>query len=700
KMLDGLLGRGFASKCKSLIKLTKTRIDVIRRKRNATQKFLKKDIADLLTNGLDINAFGRADGLTAELILSSCIDFVERCCDLVLKNLSVMQKESDCPEECKEPVSSLMIAAARFSDLPELRDLRQLFQERYANSLEYFVNQKFVENIASKPPTLEKKVRLLKDIAVEFSINWDSKAFEQRMAKPPPAFTQDKPKTYGPSHVSDDKSKLSTGKSAGPKGEHNLLPTERRFDLNDAQKLHKEKLGTVLKNDDHVPETRHRPFGMEHESLSAKEDTVMEKDGHGILFRERQELASHKYEAWNRKEDDHVHQTRHRPLGKEHKSLSVREDTVMEIDGHGSLFQERQEVASHKYEAWNRKEDAPPKSVRSDSSSQGKGQERRYKRENNVPKRDFHEALPHVQPNVAGPNVKSNGQGLFADDNYGGKQNDAILGIKEEEMPKLKPPYNYGVPPPYVKPNAKAKDRKHEVKDGSGSKRITKDPVAYNIAFVDNILRGVSVGSDDEDEKPAATKVNSHDHEKDRAHRDDASSNHIPKPRSSRRRHSRSRSSHNDAGNSEDTEVAIRKTRSRRKDESRRGLQLLFDDEHYKKDEEERRMDELLIHYSKKPSILDSELSRRKSRSRHAQHAGTGVGESPRHASRDDSEMVPTAVRSVSLPHEHSGPSEAPKVFARAASFQPDRSNPAKHVHPKLPDYEDLAAQFAALRGM
>ena len=44
---------------KSLIKLTKTRIDVIRRKRNATQKFLRKDVADLLSNGLDINAYGR-----------------------------------------------------------------------------------------------------------------------------------------------------------------------------------------------------------------------------------------------------------------------------------------------------------------------------------------------------------------------------------------------------------------------------------------------------------------------------------------------------------------------------------------------------------------------------------------------------------------------------------------------------------------
>lgn len=34
-----------------------------------------------------------------------------------------------------------MFAAARFSDLPELRDLRKIFQERYGNSLDCFINQ-------------------------------------------------------------------------------------------------------------------------------------------------------------------------------------------------------------------------------------------------------------------------------------------------------------------------------------------------------------------------------------------------------------------------------------------------------------------------------------------------------------------------------------------------------------------------------
>ncbi|MED6120705.1 hypothetical protein PIB30_023470 [Stylosanthes scabra] len=93
-MFDGLLGRGFSAKCKSLIKQTKNRIDVIRRKRKATEKFLKRDIADLLANLLEDNAYNRAEGLIAELTMSSCYDFIEQSCDFVLKHLSVLQKLS------------------------------------------------------------------------------------------------------------------------------------------------------------------------------------------------------------------------------------------------------------------------------------------------------------------------------------------------------------------------------------------------------------------------------------------------------------------------------------------------------------------------------------------------------------------------------------------------------------------------------
>ncbi|KAK7293138.1 hypothetical protein RJT34_15999 [Clitoria ternatea] len=44
------------------------------------------------------------------------------------------------------------------------------------------------------------------------------------------------------------------------------------------------------------------------------------------------------------------------------------------------------------------------------------------------------------------------------------------------------------------------------------------------------------------------------------------------------------------------------------------------------------------------------------------------------------------------LPHEQHRQDEVKKVFARAATLKPAESSP-KHVHPKLPDHDDLAAR-------
>ncbi|KAK9281429.1 hypothetical protein L1049_004331 [Liquidambar formosana] len=185
-MFDGLLGRKFYTKCKSWIKPTKVRIEVIKKKRNAMQKYLRNDIADLLRNGLDINAYGRAEGLLIELNRSSCYELIEQFCGCISNHLSVMDKQSECPEECREAVASLMYAAARFADLPELRDLRNIFTQRYGNSMEAFVNKEFVEKLKSRPPTKEMKLQLMQEIAQESSIEWDSKALEQKLFNPPP----------------------------------------------------------------------------------------------------------------------------------------------------------------------------------------------------------------------------------------------------------------------------------------------------------------------------------------------------------------------------------------------------------------------------------------------------------------------------------------------------------------------------------
>ncbi|KAL2928762.1 IST1-like protein [Bienertia sinuspersici] len=180
-MLDGLFRSNFRTKCKSLLNRTKTRLEVIKKRRNAMQKFLKKDIAELLKSNLETNAYGRAEGLYMEMNMSSCYEYIEQCCNYITENLKEMHKQSECPEQCRGPVSSLNYAAARFADLPELRDLRNLFNDKYGNALEPFANKEFTERLKSRPPTTQMKLQLMQEIAQEYSVTWDPLHLEKQL---------------------------------------------------------------------------------------------------------------------------------------------------------------------------------------------------------------------------------------------------------------------------------------------------------------------------------------------------------------------------------------------------------------------------------------------------------------------------------------------------------------------------------------
>ncbi|XP_038714308.1 uncharacterized protein LOC120007899 isoform X2 [Tripterygium wilfordii] len=175
----------FYAKCKSSLKTTKTRIEVLKKKKGSVVKFLKSDIAELLRTGLDYNAYCRAEGVMIEQDRLSCYHLIDQFVGCISSNLSAMQKQRECPEECREAVASLIYATARFSEFPELRDLRTLFTEKYGNSLEPFTSKEFVEKLSSKTVTKEMKLQLMHDIAQEFSIDWDAKSLEQKLYKLP-----------------------------------------------------------------------------------------------------------------------------------------------------------------------------------------------------------------------------------------------------------------------------------------------------------------------------------------------------------------------------------------------------------------------------------------------------------------------------------------------------------------------------------
>ncbi|XP_010500830.1 PREDICTED: uncharacterized protein LOC104778153 [Camelina sativa] len=169
----------FYKKSKSTTSYMKIRLDIVRKKRTAMVRNYKTDIANFLKNEQDCEAYRRAELLLEELRIISCYDLIERFCDCISENLPLMLKKRECPEECREAVSSLIYATAWVPDVPELKDLRAVFTKRFGNFTASSVNHELVEKTGSRRlPSRELKIQTLKDIANEFSINWDPTALK------------------------------------------------------------------------------------------------------------------------------------------------------------------------------------------------------------------------------------------------------------------------------------------------------------------------------------------------------------------------------------------------------------------------------------------------------------------------------------------------------------------------------------------
>ncbi|XP_078430738.1 uncharacterized protein LOC144702566 [Wolffia australiana] len=184
-MFDALLGKKFTVKCKHAIKCINERLRPIRNRKQAVVNILRKDAAELLRNGGDAQAFSRMDELIVEMNRLACYDMIDSFCQIIYKQLPVLQKQSDCPPEDQESVATLIFAAARFSDLPELCNLRSAFTMRYGNSLEGFVNSEFKEKVGTKSFPSSKKIQLMEDIAYEFSVLWNPNSFNHRNPSAP-----------------------------------------------------------------------------------------------------------------------------------------------------------------------------------------------------------------------------------------------------------------------------------------------------------------------------------------------------------------------------------------------------------------------------------------------------------------------------------------------------------------------------------
>ncbi|XP_021887947.1 dentin sialophosphoprotein-like [Carica papaya] len=228
RKLDALLGRNFrASKFKTLVKLAVSRIAFLKNQHRVRCSLARSDVIELLQLGHHDRALLRVEQVIREQNMLDAFVMIENYCHLLIERVVLIQKnkERDCPDELKEAISSLIFAASRSGEFPELQQIRGELTSKFGKDMAVRsvelrnncgVDPKMIQKFSTRRPSLENKMKILKEIASANNIalhfeedapaNTEEKlGVEQKQKKPEP----EKPRNLDNLAAGSDKHELS-----------------------------------------------------------------------------------------------------------------------------------------------------------------------------------------------------------------------------------------------------------------------------------------------------------------------------------------------------------------------------------------------------------------------------------------------------------------------------------------------------------
>ncbi|KAK6134132.1 hypothetical protein DH2020_032132 [Rehmannia glutinosa] len=194
-VLNQLFNRGLqGAKCKTCLTLAISRIKLLQNKRDVNLRLMRKEIAEFLQAGQEAIARIRVEHVIREQNTWEAYEILELFCEFVLARVPILESQRECPTELREAVASIIFSAPRCSDLPDLLHVRNLFAAKYGKEFiaaaselrpDTSVNRTIIEKLSVSAPPAEIKLKVLKEIAVEYNINWDSTKTETEFSKKP-----------------------------------------------------------------------------------------------------------------------------------------------------------------------------------------------------------------------------------------------------------------------------------------------------------------------------------------------------------------------------------------------------------------------------------------------------------------------------------------------------------------------------------
>ncbi|KAH6771432.1 Regulator of Vps4 activity in the MVB pathway protein [Perilla frutescens var. hirtella] len=238
-MLNQLFNRGLlGAKCKTCLTLAISRIKLLQNKRDVQLKLMRKEIAEFLQAGQEAIARIRVEHIIREQNTWEAYEILELFCEFVLARVPILESQRECPTELREAVASIIFSAPRCSDLPDLLHVRNLFAAKYGKEFiaaaselrpDTSVNRTIIEKLSVSAPPADVKLKVLKAIALEYNVNWDSTKTEREFSKNPEDLLNG-PKQIAAQHHKDSRLEVrkdwsadqSTAPLNGNQGEHYL----------------------------------------------------------------------------------------------------------------------------------------------------------------------------------------------------------------------------------------------------------------------------------------------------------------------------------------------------------------------------------------------------------------------------------------------------------------------------------------------
>ncbi|KAH7651008.1 Vacuolar protein sorting-associated protein Ist1 protein [Dioscorea alata] len=153
---------------------------------------MHKEISQFLQTGQEAIARIRVEHVIREQNILAAYDILELFCEFILARIPILDTQRECPSELQEAVASIIFASPRCSDLPELMQIRNLFTTKYRKEFvssaselrpDSGVNRILIEKLSVRVAPSDLRLKVLKDIAHEHNVDWDSSSTETEFRK-------------------------------------------------------------------------------------------------------------------------------------------------------------------------------------------------------------------------------------------------------------------------------------------------------------------------------------------------------------------------------------------------------------------------------------------------------------------------------------------------------------------------------------